>query len=744
MALGNARNTEQEKHYPSIANSIFPSKVDDNLINASMSTHSESKFWGLGIRLARTFQEDTTSTESGDDDLSHIHCVSASLTSEDSEVSDDEKLFTPRSTSSEDATYCMYSVVFLLQARAACCKGDRGTGRRRSVLGYGTEEVPFKAPRSPTLNPTAKATPKSPKTPKQAKQNSKEASKARPCRPAPERTQQLALPTADSWIARQRARAISVDGDNEQVLRAARSILNKLTVEKFESLLCQLVDCGIRTPLHVTLLMREVFEKATTQHQFIPMYAELCVRLEKDPRIMFAVKQAEPLQDFRRLLLDQCQDVFEQMLTPCAIEGIIDEQTQRCRKQRALGNVKLVGELLVRGMLGSVLFVECSRQLLQSRNTCPEALECLAALLMVAGPKFDKQSWSHYERLIDLFSAVDVLTRDKSTPTRLRFLLRDVLDTRGAGWSTSANQAALKAAPMKLEAVREKAAEENGVTASKHGVASPKHQNIIREARSPTAGPVRSPPAADEVRALVAERFRTALGPDTVRSSKQEKPMTTRSRKRGSKGDAKASNANKLSAADVANVLRNALGNDQQEDRRPRCATVSEVKSAKQNEMSKRQSSPTSPPVELPCADVAAEEFDLVAFRRTLSTTLTKLSQDKNVAAAVQYIRLQQVPPQFQADQFVDILSRIVEERRGAIRRCEFAFAAGLAAAEDSPFERCACFEGIRLFFEDVYGELCQEIQRLPGIMKSEFLPTMYGVFGAADLKHIVPEEVMN
>jgi hypothetical protein len=150
-----------------------------------------------------------------------------------------------------------------------------------------------------------------------------------------------------------------------------------------------------------------------------------------------------------------------------------------------------------------------------------------------------------------------------------------------------------------------------------------------------------------------------------------------------------------------------------------------------------------------PCIHTASEQichaheatFDLVSFRRELATTLARLAVDKNVAAAVQYIRLQQVPEESQADQFCDILSRIVEERRGAVRRCELAFAAGLMAAEDSPFDRHTCFEGIRMFFQDVYQDLRAEVPRLPQIIKSEFMPIMSIMFSADDLKPLLPEE---
>merc|ERR1719230_1382695 len=133
------------------------------------------------------------------------------------------------------------------------------------------------------------------------------------------------------------------------------------------------------------------------------------------------------------------------------------------------------------------------------------------------------------------------------------------------------------------------------------------------------------------------------------------------------------------------------------------------------------------------------DDFDVVSFRRALATILADLSSDRNVPAAVRRIRLQEVPLAFQAKEFADIVTRIVEERRGPVRRCALAFTAGLAAAEQSAFDRNQCLDGIGLFFKDVYPDLCSEIPRLPAIITSELLPTLRNVFPKAELSKRLP-----
>lgn len=419
----------------------------------------------------------------------------------------------------------------------------------------------------------------------------------------PPQKQQLS-PTAGSWVAQKRNTTADLD-DDEKVGRCARSILNKITAETFDSLFTQLVNCGIEKPEHISKLMSEVFDTATKQHHFIPMYADLCVRLEKNPIIAAVVEAAGQQHNFRRLLLNQCQAVFEQLLEPCAAEQASDQEVCLRRKQEALGNIKLIGHLLMRGMLSSKLLVECAQELIGKRATCPEALESLAALMTVAAPTFDTKEWQYYDNLDACFNTMRKLSKDKTTVPRNRFLLRDVLDVREAKWPTST-----------------------------------KNPSVIH---------------ADQ--------------------SGNEKFIECKV------------------AADVA-----------------------------------------------PAGKV--DNFDLKIFRRHLATILTDLTSDRNVAAAVRRVREAQVPVECQAAQFEDIMTRVVEEKRGPPRRCAMAFAAGLGAAGDSAFDRDQCLAGMMSFFQDVYPDLCNEVPRLPAIVRSELTPTFCSVFPRAEINACLPPGV--
>jgi len=356
---------------------------------------------------------------------------------------------------------------------------------------------------------------------------------------------------------------------------------------------------------------------------------------------------------------NQCQHIFEQLLESRSDEASTDEEVVFRRKQEALGNMKLIGQLLVHGMLSSDLFPECCEELLRKRSECPEALESLVALMMVAGPNFDYRDWQYYHRLQIILADMRILTKEKSVPPRLRFLIRDVLDARDAGWPSSLGRGKT---PTTLEEVRNTAAL----------------------------------PASQKDQA-----------PDTSAAEKGERSPSGNPKTAGGNGE----------AARSVKPWRKKSASVCQKDSTPATTSVAAVAEA------------LSPP----------KTFDVVTFRRVLGTIFSDLASDKNIPAAVQKVRLQQVPAHAQADQFMDILTRIVEERRGAVRRCELAFIAGLAAAEHSAFDRKEILVGIGRFFTDVYPDLCNEVHRLPAIMKSEFIPTVLNVLPVEELNKVVP-----
>eukprot|EP00927_Polykrikos_kofoidii_P077153 TRINITY_DN74129_c0_g1_i1.p1 TRINITY_DN74129_c0_g1~~TRINITY_DN74129_c0_g1_i1.p1 ORF type:complete len:504 (-),score=108.69 TRINITY_DN74129_c0_g1_i1:153-1664(-) len=274
---------------------------------------------------------------------------------------------------------------------------------------------------------------------------------------------QTKLPTASvsSWGAAQQQRRfasgeVSEIKSNDAVRRSVMSILNKLTPEKFDTLYSKLLECGISTWTHVEVLAQGIFEKATVQPPFASMYADLCVRFVSD--------LCDEACWFRHLLLSRCWENFESTFESATEETDIlatpsrtsseeeEEEAKVFRKKRALGNVRFVGELLIRGLLFPEDMFTCTEALLK---TPPSAgcLEALATFLKIVGPYYDDASWAHHSQLKIVFWHIRGILFDPLVPKRVRFLLEDVMDLREAGWvdtkvATQVDQ------PKRLEEVR--------------------------------------------------------------------------------------------------------------------------------------------------------------------------------------------------------------------------------------------------------------------------------------------------
>lgn len=268
-----------------------------------------------------------------------------------------------------------------------------------------------------------------------------------------------------SWVAKQRLRRNSCSSDeghgDEEVVRSMKAILNKLTIERFEQLYQQLLQCGIHTIKHVELLIEELFEKATTQHHFIDMYSDLCAKLHMH---FSDEKNDEIATNFRKVLLRACQHSFEKNLNPPENLGSLpaDERvlTEVKYKTKMLGNIKFVGALLTRKMLAGKVFLALVDELLA--NPTPEALETIAALLTAVGSTFDTPTWPFHVALDAVFCQVKDLSQQSSTPRRVRCLLADVLDLRAAGWKCTRPKPI--DSPTTLAEVAQKKAQEEGLS----------------------------------------------------------------------------------------------------------------------------------------------------------------------------------------------------------------------------------------------------------------------------------------
>lgn len=245
-----------------------------------------------------------------------------------------------------------------------------------------------------------------------------------------------------------------------QTLRKVKGILNKLTPEKFERLLSQLIP--LITGYEVLQdTIKQVFENAIAQPTFVAMYADLCAELDA---ALPEFEGPQGLESFKKMLANTCQEEYE--ATEAArdaarqLSGEEREEADRQAKQRLLGNVRLIAELFKKGMVNDRIMLLILADLLGPPDDEPgeDPLEAACEMLTIAGATLDGHERSK-PRLEAAFAHLNRLSNSKTYPTRIRFVVKDVLDLRAQHWVNRRETFTAK----KLEDIRIEAQAELGI-----------------------------------------------------------------------------------------------------------------------------------------------------------------------------------------------------------------------------------------------------------------------------------------
>ncbi|XP_055935271.1 eukaryotic translation initiation factor 4 gamma 3-like isoform X2 [Argiope bruennichi] len=239
--------------------------------------------------------------------------------------------------------------------------------------------------------------------------------------------------------------------EKDKLKRNVLSILNKLTRQKFETLLSQLKGLNIDTIEKLALVIDLIFEKAIDEPNFSVPYANLCKHLALI-KVPFSGTSGAQV-NFRKLMLTKCQKEFEQdrkdeLKTEEKMKSLeaadpdkrkelqleYEEEEEEIR-YRQLGNIRFVGELFKLGMLIGPVMRECIKKLLSQGDE--ESLECLSILLKTVGKELEdeKITKNPKDTQMDMYFAHIKLIIDKRlTSPRVRFKLQDVIDLKKNNW----------------------------------------------------------------------------------------------------------------------------------------------------------------------------------------------------------------------------------------------------------------------------------------------------------------------
>ncbi|PQE22232.1 Eukaryotic translation initiation factor 4 gamma protein [Rutstroemia sp. NJR-2017a WRK4] len=270
--------------------------------------------------------------------------------------------------------------------------------------------------------------------------------------------------------------------DPDMVQRKVKAALNKMTPEKFDKIADQILAIAAQSKDEADgRTLRQViqltFEKATDEAHWASMYAKFCKRMLetmspdiKDESILD--KNGNVVSGgnlFRKYLLNRCQEEFERgwkIDLPEKPEGEReDAKTEEAAmlsdeyyiaaaaKRRGLGLVQFIGELYKLSMLTERIMHECVKKLVDYNGIPDEAeIESLTKLLKTIGGNLD--STEKGRPLMDVyFTRIQSMIDAPELPSRLRFMLMDIVDLRKKRWASKEDNKG----PKTLEEVRAEA-----------------------------------------------------------------------------------------------------------------------------------------------------------------------------------------------------------------------------------------------------------------------------------------------
>ncbi|PYH43173.1 putative eukaryotic translation initiation factor subunit eIF-4F [Aspergillus saccharolyticus JOP 1030-1] len=262
------------------------------------------------------------------------------------------------------------------------------------------------------------------------------------------------------------------------VQRKVKAALNKMTPENFDRISGQILEIVSQSKDEsdgrtLRQVIQLTFEKATDEAHWASIYAKFCKSMleSMSPEI-----KDENIHDkngnvvaggslFRKYLLNRCQEEFERgwkVNLPPKPEGQTEEAAMMsdeyykaaAAKRRGLGLVKFIGELYKLGMLTERIMHECVKKLVDYEGMPDEAeVESLTSLLRTIGASLDASERGH--AMMDAyFQRISLMMQTPGLPSRLRFMLMDILDLRSARWvSKDADKG-----PKTIQQIREEAA----------------------------------------------------------------------------------------------------------------------------------------------------------------------------------------------------------------------------------------------------------------------------------------------
>jgi translation initiation factor 4G len=235
----------------------------------------------------------------------------------------------------------------------------------------------------------------------------------------------------------------------EVIIRKIKALLNKLTLERFESISNQIWEYAKQSEKEengqsLRTVIQLIFDKACDEPNFASMWAQLCKKLFdmispdnniKDVNILD--KNKEPVSGgalYRKYLLNRCQQEFEKgwktdlpKIDESAPGEVMmtDEYYAAVKaKRQGLGLVQFIGELFKLQMLTDRVMIECLMKLCSDpSHPEDEETETMCKMLTTMGKTFDSSSRKNKEWLDIYFQRMEEMYKSSTLSSRVKFMI---------------------------------------------------------------------------------------------------------------------------------------------------------------------------------------------------------------------------------------------------------------------------------------------------------------------------------
>jgi translation initiation factor 4G len=276
---------------------------------------------------------------------------------------------------------------------------------------------------------------------------------------------------------------VTVIMDAEDLEKNVRSLLNKLSLEKFDSISEKMIALANQSQWEtdaasLKAVIRLTFAKATDEPHWSKMYAQFCQKLvglthEDIYSEELKTENGDYVKGSRlsyRILVSRCQEEYSKGWStdvpvnedgsPIEPELMSDEYyALAAQKRRGLGLVRFIGELYILSLIRIHVITGCIAKLTADKvseaskdpNYLPQedTLETLNEFLITVGPKLEAENPQCCDYA---FNTIRNYTENPKIGSRIKYKFLDLIDLRKDRWK-SANE--MLAGPKKLSQVHQ-------------------------------------------------------------------------------------------------------------------------------------------------------------------------------------------------------------------------------------------------------------------------------------------------